>query len=382
MESSTWYPIVVWSENIFFLLILCAVSYLFIFAIFSFKKQKVRFKETRKRYRFLILLTAHDINDLVYESLHSFYDQDFPDVNYDIAVVSKHISDNAGRIFKDSPVMLIKRPKDGHFRCQSMDFALKQIDSDYDVVVIMKAGNTVKPNFLEEINKAYHSGGMAIQTHCVKKDMKSNTAILNALSEEINNSIFRRGHVNLGFSSGLTGSGMAFNYNWFRKNIGKVRKNGLTKQLETLLLKQGIFIEYLEHLYTYEVKNSNHSDSSRHRHYWYSNMFSSLVRVIGDLPKAFFAGNFDYCDKIIQWIIPSRFLLLFLICVFAVGLFLVDWVLSIKWFGLLFFIIMVFDLAIPQKFRNWRTFFALFSLPILTFLNLFNIFRIRNRKKK
>lgn len=379
MEFSEWYQIVVWSDGILFLLILCAVFYLFIFAVFSFKKQKVDFKKTRKQYRFLILITTHEVNDYVYKSLHSLYDQHFPDVNYDIAVISKHISDKVDNEFKNSPVMLLKRPKDEHYRCRILNFALKQIDSEYDIIVILKAGNTVESHFLEEINKAYHSGGMAIQTHCTRKNLKSNTAILNALSEEINNSIFRRGHVNLGFSSGLIGSGMAFSYTWFKENIGKVKGNGLTKQLETLLLKQGIFIEYLENLYTYDEKKHNRSDSSSQRQHWYSNMFSSLFRAIGDLPKAFFAGNFDYCDKIIQWIIPSRFVLLFLICFFAAGLIFIDWILSIKWFGLLFFIMLVFDLAIPQKFQNWRTFFALFSLPILTIINIFNIFRINKR---
>jgi len=379
MNINDLYNIVIWIDGIIFYLILCAVCYIFIFAVFSFKKQKINFKKTKKQYNFLILITTREIDDSIYKSLHSLYDQDFPDNNYDIAIISKHISEKAERDFYDSPVTLIKRPKEEHYRSRILDYALKQIDKDYDIIVIMKAGNTTDSNFLNEINKAYHSGGMAIQTHCVRKNIKSNTAILNALSEEINNSIFRRGHVNLGFSSGLIGSGMAFNYRWFKKNIGKVKKNGLTKQLEILLLKQGIFIEYLENLYTYDERDLSRSDNNSQRQHWYSAKFSSLIKVIGDLPKSFIVGNFDYCDKIIQWIIPSKFFLLFVIILFAFGLLFLDWILAIKWFGLLFFIMLVIDLTIPQKFQNWRTFFALFSLPTLTILNFFYIFR-KDRK--
>jgi len=375
MDINEVYNIIIWVDGILFSLILCAVCYFFIFAIFSFKKQKINFKKTKKQYHFLIIFTSREIDDTIYKSLKSFYDQDFPDVNYDIAVVSKHISEAAEREYKDSPVILIKRPKEEHYRCQVLDYALKQIDKEYDIIVIMKEGNTTDRNFLDEINKAFHSGGMAIQTHYVRKNILSNTAILNALSEEINNSIFRRGHVNLGFSSGLIGSGMAFNYRWFKENIGKVEKNGLTKQLEILLLKQGIFIEYLENLYTYDERDHSQTENTSQRQHWYSAKFSSLIKVIGDLPKAFIVGNFDYCDKIIQWIIPSKFFLLFVILIFAFGLIFFDWILSIKWFGLLFFIMLVIDLTIPQKFQNWRTFFALFSLPILTILNFFYIFR-------
>ena len=45
----------------------------------------------------------------------------------------------------------------------------------------------------------------------------TNTAVLDAVSEEINNSIFRKGHTRLGFSSGLSGSGMAFEYDLFKR---------------------------------------------------------------------------------------------------------------------------------------------------------------------
>lgn len=374
MDYSQWYNILAWLDGILFFLMACAVSYLFIFAVFSFKKKKDKFNKAKKDYRFLVLFTTRDFNKDIYKSLRSFYNQDFPEYNYDIALVSRNIPDSVVKDFENSPVILIKHPKEIHCRSRIIEYALNQMDTDYDIILIMKSGNTVEHSFLTEINKAYHSGGMAIQTHCTKKNMKSNTAILNALSEEINNSIFRRGHVNLGFSSSLIGTGMAFNYHWFKHNIRKVKNNGLTKQLETRLLKQGIFIEYLENLYTYE--ESEKSKSKGERRNWYASKFKTLINVIGDLPNALMSGNFDYSDKIIQWIIPSRFLLLFVIVAVAIGLVFVDWIMSIKWFGLLFYIMLVFDLGIPKKLYNWRSFYALFSLPILIILNFFNIFRI------
>jgi len=376
MEYKVWHQLLTTADFILFFLFMCAVGYLFIFAIFSFKNQKVNFKKTNKKYRFLILFTAHKIDENIYKSLDSFYNQDFPDQNFDIAIAAGKVSDSAEKEFDRSPVTLIKSPGDERFRSGILEYTLQKIHSEYDIIVIMKAGNTVDPNFLEEINKAYHSGVMAVQTHFTSKNLKTSTAILNALSQEINNSIFRRGHVNLGFSAGLIGSGMAFNYEWFRKNISKVKKNGLTKQLETLLLRQGIFIEYLENIYTYDERKRSSSKSSGHRQHWYSAKFYSLGSAITELPKAFLAGNFDFCDKIIQWIIPSRFFLLFTIGIISIVLIFIDWTLCLKWFGLLFVILLVFDLSIPTKFHNSRTFFALFSLPILYISNFINYFRI------
>lgn len=96
------------------------------------------------------------------------------------------------------------------------------------------------------MNDALDSGIQAVQAHRTAKNRDTDTAVLDAASEEVNNSIFRRGHVALGFSSALIGSGMAFDYKWFRENIACCTTSGEDKELEALLLRQGIYIDYLD----------------------------------------------------------------------------------------------------------------------------------------
>jgi len=245
----------------------------------------------------------------------------------------------------------------------------------------MKPNNTGDNTFLEEINKAYHAGGMVVQTHRVSKNIKTNTAILNAISEEINNSLFRRGHARLGFSSALIGSGMAFNYQWLKDNISKVKRGGLTKQLEAVLLKQGVFIEYFEHVYTYDEKVKNVSAFNDQRRGWYTSERYSLKKALKDFPKALFAGNFDYCDKIFQWMMPSKILLIPLIILFAIIIPIFDWSLSIKWWVLLFVLIFSFSISVPEKYLNLRTFWAMIAFPLLSISILRNLFRSHKHDK-
>lgn len=47
---------------------------------------------------------------------------------------------------------------------------------------------------------------------------------------------------------------MAFEYNWFRENIKKFRTMPEERELEALLLKQRIFIDYLENVLVYDEK--------------------------------------------------------------------------------------------------------------------------------
>jgi hypothetical protein len=56
----------------------------------------------------------------------------------------------------------------------------------------------------------------------LQKNTNNSWAILDAISEEINNNIFRKGHRVLGLSSAIIGSGMAFRYNYFKTLMSTV----------------------------------------------------------------------------------------------------------------------------------------------------------------
>lgn len=101
---------------------------------------------------------------------------------------------------------------------KSVKAAMSQLqEGQYDIVLIMNADNVVDTNFLEVVNNTYASGSNAIQTHRIYQERPSNVSILNAITDEINNSILRAGHVNLGLSASLNGSGTAIDFTWFKE---------------------------------------------------------------------------------------------------------------------------------------------------------------------
>ena len=108
----------------------------------------------------------------------------------------------------------------------------------YDLVVILDADNIVLPEFLEELNSAYeYAGTKAIQVHRLSKNRDTASAMLDATFEEINNSIFRLGHIAVGLPAAISGSGMAFDFNWFKDNIVKTNAAWEDKELLRLALK-------------------------------------------------------------------------------------------------------------------------------------------------
>ena len=68
-----------------------------------------------------------------------------------------------------------------------------------------------------------------MQGHRVAKNHNTNLATLDAVSEEINNNIFRSGHRAIGLSSALIGSGMAFDYELIKSEMAKIDAIDLTK---------------------------------------------------------------------------------------------------------------------------------------------------------
>lgn len=134
------------------------------------------------------------------------------------------------------------------------------------------------------MNDALDSGIQAVQAHRTAKNRDTDTAVLDAASEEVNNSIFRRGHVALGFSSALIGSGMAFDYKWFRENIACCTTSGEDKELEALLLRQGIYIDYLDDVRVLDEKVQGEGAYYNQRRRWIAAQFYALSSAVRQLP--------------------------------------------------------------------------------------------------
>lgn len=365
------------AEHLLFLLYLIAVLYLLFFSLSSIAKMGAKYPKAKKKYRYLVLFVSNGENR-VSESVRVFLEQDYPKENYDIIVVSNNEKDDMNETLSQLPVTLLKTKFDSYYKTHALQYAMETLnDKSYDVVVIMEGNNTVDKDFLDKINNAYYSGGMAIQAHRVAKSCDTDTAILDAVSEEINNSIFRRGHVNIGLSSGLIGSGMVFNFKWFCDNIMHVTPIGLDKQLETKLMEQFVFIEYLNDVYVYGDKATSTSDFESQRRLWANNTRDNLKLAIRKLPSALFHKNYDYCDKLFQWIMPSRILLIGTLGVIAVVMTVVSWNLSLKWWGILLLLIIAFSIAIPDSLVDARFVKAIRTTPKIFILMVANKFKKR-----
>ncbi|RHJ87762.1 glycosyltransferase family 2 protein [Parabacteroides sp. AM08-6] len=373
------------ADAILFLLFLIPVLYLLIFAFSSLKRRKDTYPTAKKKYRFAVLFPAYQEDNIIKETTQSFFKQNYPRDLYDVFVISDHMKDSTNLQLESQTAIVLKLNNAKSTKTYALQAAIRYIEeqkSIYDIIVVMDADNLVEKDFLEKINNAFYSGCSAVQTHRMAKNKDTSIAVLDAVSEEINNSIFRKGHTILGFSSALIGSGMAFDYDLFKDNIMKASDVGIDKQLEMSLLKENIYIDYLEDVPTYDEKIRGKNGFYNQRRRWLSNQFTNLFWGLSSLPKAILRGNWDYCDKLFQWMMPPRIILLGFIILFTLLFTAYNFTLSIKWWGLLLLLCVTFSLAIPDYLVNSKFRKAILNIPILFVLMFFNFFRLKGANKE
>lgn len=372
-------------DAILFLVFLVSVLYLFVFALFSIKKKTHTYPAARKKYRFAVLFPAYKEDAVILHSVEDFLKNEYPRDLYDVVVISDQMSEETNKKLLNLSAKVVEITNSPSTKTNALRKAVEYIDNGvvkYDIIVILDADNLTDNDFLEKINDAFYSGCSAVQTHRVAKNRDTNIAVLDAVSEEINNSIFRKGHTQIGFSSALIGSGMAFEYELFKECIMSSKHIGVDKQLEQILLLQNIYIEYLEVVYTYDEKVANKNSFYDQRRRWLSNQFHNLFYGLKNIPLAILKGNWDYCNKLFQWMMPPRIILFGLIVIIAVIMTAVDWPLSIKWWGLLLLLCITFSLAVPDYLVDSRLKKALASLPLIFMLMCLNFFRLKGANKE
>lgn len=378
----TWTKVLYIADWVLFALFFISIAYLAFFSFLSMFPARKIYRTARREHRFVIIFLGISEPDSVEASLFSFSEQKYPPDLFDIVMVVPEGQVPDKDKFRGKEVRKVIYRGERFSRSEALRTAMDELaDEKYDMAVVMDTGNTVNPDFLRELNNAYAAGCRAIQAHRRARPASTDTAMLEAASQEINNSIFRRGHVKLGLSSALAGSGMSFDFDWLKNNIDKVKDDDLEKQLEILLLEQRVLIEYQNDVYVFEDRAEHPAEFFHERKQWMASRIQNLGFAIGKLPSALFSGNIDYCDKLFQWIIPSRTLMLGSLGLICIALVFVSWPLSLKWWGLLFLQVLSFSMAMPDSMIDARFIKALKTMPVLFVLTLFNAFRKRVFRK-
>jgi len=350
---------------IFYIFVSLTVLYITVYTIASQFSRHSSVPKAKRQNRFIVLIPAYKNGSGTLQTVNSILGQSYPQRMFDVTVISDHVDEMSNFRLAQQPITLLTPNFKKSSRAKSLQLAINNLPQFkiYDVILILSPGTFVEPEFLEKVNDAYESAGTkAIQPHCVSKNRDTAPARLSATFEEINNSIFRRGHINIGLSSATSGSCVVFEFNWFRDNIVKAKTSWDDKELELMLLRQHIYIDYFDDIMVYEEHKRQAEDLSRQRQKWTMSQYYFILRSIRFLPTAIFNRNYDLIDKILQWMLVPRILLMGIILVMGIVTPFIYFTIAVKWWVLFAFVLFLFALATPNYLVDdkWdRTFFLI-----------------------
>ncbi len=285
--------------------------YIFIFSIASlFYKAPVLVPTKDYTRKYAIIIPAYKEDEVIIKSITNNLKVNYPKALRDFYIIADTFQPQTLQILSQLDVTVIEVNFTKRNKAKSLNYAIQTIKKQYDVGLILDADNILNPNFIIEIDSFFNAGNVAVQGHRVAKNSNTRVAILDGLSEEINNSIFRKGHVVLGCSSALIGSGMAFHWPTFASHFPKVSSIGEDKEFELILLQNKIRVAYCNTAILEDEKVANTKDMENQRSRWIAAQKEVLFRYFIPGITSLLEGNWDFFIKTIQQLLLPRIMLL------------------------------------------------------------------------
>lgn len=338
-------------DIVLFIITAATVLYLGIFAVASLFKKNHESPRTKKQNRFVILIPSYKQDAVIEQAVISILSQAYPQRMFDVTIISDHQEEMTNMRLAQYPITLLTPNFEESTKAKSLQYAILNLPEFkiYDIALVLDADNIVEQDFLTKVNDAFETAATkAVQMHRISRNRDTTVALLGAIFEEINNAIFRRGHINVGLSSALAGSGIAYDFAWFKTNVMKARTSGEDKELEALLLRQEIYIDYFDNIYVYGEKKRTTAKLNQQRGRWASEQFHNFIRNIKFLPGAIFRKQYDLADKIIQWMLVPRTTMVTIILLMSIVLPFIYMTMVIKWWILGALALFIFALATPD----------------------------------
>jgi cellulose synthase/poly-beta-1,6-N-acetylglucosamine synthase-like glycosyltransferase len=360
--------------------------YSFVLSLSALFYKQRKAPEADYKSKVAVLIPAYKEDGVIVEVAKQALNQQYPSNKFDVVIVADSLKAATLTTLRALPIKVVEVVFEKSTKVKALNRAMEVLGDNYDCAVILDADNVMEPHFLRKMNNLYHTGHTAIQGRRAPKNENTQMALLDGLSETINNFIYRQGNVVLGLSSCINGSGMFFEYKTFKKIMRSMDAiGGFDRELEYKLIAQGTSVYYAKDIVVYDEKVENQEVFEKQRKRWISSQFVYLGKFFTKGWSYLFKGNFGYFNAtILRNIQLPRLMNLglltftaFLSIVFASYTYVTPWM----WLVLLLlnFLAMVF--AIPGRLYNRNLFKSILMIPGIFFKMLLLMFKLKGANK-
>jgi len=362
------------------------VFYQLIFAMAGLFWKEKEMPPVGKQRKMAVLIPAYKEDNVIVDVATEALEHDYPADKFEVFVIADSLQAETLTRLTNTGAKTIEVSFAKSTKSKALNVALKSISAEvFDVIVILDADNVMAPGFLTRINGEFELGHRVIQGCRAAKNFNTSMAVLDGLSEAINNHILCKGHMEFGLSARLAGSGMAFDAKLFKRIMPQIDAiGGFDKALELQLTCEGERIFYAADAIIYDEKVAKPEHFSKQRSRWIAAQFHYAKRFVPHAVRTFIqTGNVDYLNKAIQMLLPPRLLTPGILAFGAV----VCWffgfkVLCIGFLAVLLFNVISFLIALPAYTWERPYIDALFRLPLVFFFALKSLIGIGKANKR
>ncbi|MBA4168369.1 MAG: glycosyltransferase, partial [Chitinophagaceae bacterium] len=346
------------------------IVYLLIFSIAGHFKRNIHYSVHPDKKRIAVLITSYKEDEVIINTVQSASLHNYPSGKFDIFLAADQLRPETLHELKKLNINVTEVDFEKGSKAKSLNYLLNNSISEnaYDIALILDGDNIMQDDFLEKINAAFHNDFRAVQGHRTAKNKNTPVAILDAISEEINNHLFRQAQRLMGFSSSIIGSGMAFDFKKLKQVYNKpgiLDNPACDREVDFEMMKAGVVVEYIEDAFVLDEKVSKQDIYRSQRRRWlesqiiHLNLFFSGKESVSHKTK-------DYFNKLFINLIPPRivfivlFILIFIIYLVLYLLHSRNTFLRVEaWIVLFIAYVLSMVLSIPRKLYTRNTLFAL-----------------------
>ncbi len=352
-------------------------------AVFYRSKNAPTASEFRK---IAVLIPAYKEDGVIVGVAEQALKQSYPGHQYDVVVIADSLKETTLLRLAALAIKVVEVSFDKSTKVKALNKAMEVIGNDYDIAVVLDADNHMHVDFLTKVNNLFELGYYAIQGKRDPKNENTSMALLDGLSETINNFIYRQGTVALGMSASLNGSGMAFEYSIYKEIMSAMDSiGGFDRDLELKLMDRNIKVYFAKDAIVYDEKVSNTEVFERQRKRWISSQFFYLHKYFVPGLKSLLRGRLSFFNSaILRNIQLPRLLNLGLLAGFTLLSFVIQEYATFSpyyWLSLLSLSVLAMVFAVPTKFYSIKFFRSILLVPSI-FLKMFLLlFKLKGANK-
>ena len=302
-------------------------------SLFGYKKAEKDYEAHDPEARFLILVAAHNEEQVIGSTLENLLKIDYPEHLYDLVVVNDNSTDRTGEICDQYGVRHVDTieglyEREGVGKSAGLQYALRHLGFDklpekYDLLLVLDADNHIDPFLLTEVNSQWiHEGKpTAIQAYLDSKNSESTIATGYAASYYITNRFFQLSKKRLGFNNAIGGTGFSVRMDWLIETGGFCYKS-LVEDLEMSIeiFKSGGRVSWNHFARVYDEKPDELGVSIKQRirwcqGHWYVAFTNGWTLLKGFVKSGF---NFRWLDQFLYLFSMGKALLLVVLAISVV----------------------------------------------------------------